>query len=75
MVNKSTNISKTNNHFSLELTEENKTKRPLNMNGKLAQNGLGQGDRRGVDRMIIGFTTTHDISDYHHYCCDFESRL
>jgi hypothetical protein len=34
-----------------------------------------QGDRRGVDRMIIGFTTTHDISDYHHYCCDFESRL
>ena len=41
MVNKSTNISKTNNHFTLELTEENKTKRPLNMNGKLAQNGLG----------------------------------
>jgi len=34
-----------------------------------------QGDRRGVDRMVIGFTTTHDISAYHHYGCEFESRI
>ena len=31
-------------------------------------------DRRGRDRMIVGFTTTYAISDYHHWCCEFESR-
>ena len=24
--------------------------------------------------MIVGFTTTYVISDYHHWCCEFESR-
>ena len=26
-----------------------------------------------VIRMVVGFTTTYVISDYHHYCCEFES--
>ena len=26
------------------------------------------------DRMVVGFTTTYTISDYHHLCCEFESR-
>ena len=30
--------------------------------------------RPGRDRMVIGFTTTYAISDYHHLCCEFESR-
>ena len=30
--------------------------------------------RRGRDRMVVGFTTTHAISAYHHWC-QFESRL
>jgi hypothetical protein len=30
--------------------------------------------RRGRDRMVVGFTTTYAISDYHHWCCEFESR-
>jgi hypothetical protein len=32
-------------------------------------------DRRGRDRMVIGFTTTTiAISSYHHLSCEFESR-
>ena len=27
---------------------------------------LGGGGRRGVDRMVVGFTTTSAISAYHH---------
>jgi len=27
---------------------------------------------RGHDRMVVGFTTTCAISDYHHWCCEFE---
>jgi hypothetical protein len=30
--------------------------------------------RPGRDRMVIGCTTTYAISDYHHVCCEFESR-
>ena len=30
--------------------------------------------RRGRNRMVVGFTTTYAISDYHHWCCEFESR-
>ena len=29
--------------------------------------------RPGRDRMDIGLTTTYAISDYHHFCCEFES--
>ena len=25
-------------------------------------------------RMVFGFTTTYDVSAYHHYHCEFESR-
>ena len=32
------------------------------------------GPRRGRDRMVVGFTT-YAISAYHHYSCEFESRL
>jgi hypothetical protein len=28
--------------------------------------------RRGRDRMVVGFTTTSNISAYHHYSCEFE---
>ena len=31
-------------------------------------------DRRGRDRMVVGYTTTYAISAYHHWCCEFESR-
>jgi hypothetical protein len=31
-------------------------------------------NRRGRDRMVVGFTTTSAISGYHHWCCEFESR-
>ena len=31
-------------------------------------------DRRGRDRMVVGFTTTYAISAYHHWCSEFESR-
>ena len=31
-------------------------------------------NRRGRDRMVVGFTTTYAISGYHHWCCEFESR-
>jgi len=30
--------------------------------------------RRCHDHMIVGFTTTHAINTYHHWCCEFESR-
>jgi len=26
---------------------------------------------RGIDRMVVGFTTTYA---YHHWCCEFEPR-
>ena len=29
-------------------------------------------DRRGRDRMIVKFTTTCALSDYHHLSCEFE---
>ena len=35
---------------------------------------LSFGDRRGRDRMVVGFITTYAISAYHHRCCEFESR-
>ena len=31
-------------------------------------------DRRGRDRIVVGFTTTYAISDYHHDSYEFESR-
>jgi hypothetical protein len=31
-------------------------------------------DRRGRDRMVVGFTTTHAISAYHHKRYEFESQ-
>ena len=30
--------------------------------------------RRGPDCMVVEFTTIYAISDYHHRCCEFESR-
>ena len=30
--------------------------------------------RRGHDRMVVGFTTTYEISAYHHFHCQFESH-
>ena len=30
---------------------------------------------RSRDRMVVGFTTTNAISAYHHWSCEFESRL
>ena len=32
-------------------------------------------DRRGRDRMVAVFTNIFTISDYHHWRCEFESRL
>jgi hypothetical protein len=34
----------------------------------------GMRDHRGHDRMVVEFTTTCAITDYHHYSCEFESR-
>jgi hypothetical protein len=31
-------------------------------------------DRRGRNRMVVGFTTTYAISAYHHKRCEFEPR-
>ena len=31
-------------------------------------------DRRGRDRIVVGFTITCAISAYHNYNCEFESR-
>jgi hypothetical protein len=33
-----------------------------------------KGDRRGRDRMVVGFTTTYVINIYHHLSCQFESH-
>jgi hypothetical protein len=33
------------------------------------------GGRHGCDHMVVGFTTTHGIGAYHHYSCEFVSRL
>jgi hypothetical protein len=30
---------------------------------------------RDCGRMVVWFTTTNAISAYHHWCCEFESRL
>ena len=32
------------------------------------------GRRRGLDRMVVGLTTTCVISAYHHSSCEFEPR-
>jgi len=32
------------------------------------------GGRSGRDQKVVGFTNTHAISGYHHWCCEFESR-
>jgi len=32
------------------------------------------GGRRGLDHMVVGFTSTYAISAYHHWCCEFESQ-
>ena len=34
---------------------------------------LQSGEGRGHGRMVVGFTTTYEISAYHHWCCEFES--
>ena len=31
-------------------------------------------ESRGLDRMVVGLTTTYAINAYHHWCCEFESR-
>jgi len=31
--------------------------------------------RRGLDRMVVGYTTTYAICAYHYYCCDFAGIL
>jgi len=31
-------------------------------------------DRRGRDRMVVGWTTTCAINAYHHWYCEFEIR-
>ena len=28
----------------------------------------------GINRMVVGFTSTYAISAYHHKCCEFESH-
>ena len=33
-----------------------------------------QSERRGRDRMVVGFATTYAITAYHHHRCEFESR-
>jgi len=34
---------------------------------------FSRGGRRGRNRMVVGFTTTYAISEYHHWCCGFDS--
>jgi hypothetical protein len=36
---------------------------------------MGEGGRRGHDRMVFGFTITYAYGDYHHLCWEFEYRL
>ena len=31
-------------------------------------------DRRGRERMVVGFIATYAVSAYHHWRCEFESR-
>jgi hypothetical protein len=31
--------------------------------------------RHDRDRMVVGITTTYEISAYHYLCCEFQSRL
>ena len=33
-----------------------------------------KGDRRGRDRMVVGFTTTYAINIYHDLSCEIESH-
>jgi len=40
----------------------------------MSSSKLKTGGRSGHDRMVVGFTTTYAISDYHHWSCEFESR-
>jgi hypothetical protein len=40
----------------------------------LLKNVIYFGDRRGRDRMGVGFATTYAIGAYHHRSCEFESR-
>jgi len=35
---------------------------------------VNEGGRRGLDGMVVGFTTTYAISAYHHWCCEFIYR-
>jgi hypothetical protein len=35
--------------------------------------GLFEG-RHGREHVVVGFTTTYAINEYHHYGCEFESR-
>ena len=42
-------------------------------NGYIPLSKIKKG-RRGRDCMVFGFTTTYAIGDYHHLCCEFESR-
>ena len=35
---------------------------------------LRVGDCHGRDCMVVCLTTAYAISDYHHWCCEFESR-
>ena len=37
-------------------------------------NLVGGGRGRDCGHMVIGFTTTYEISAYHHWSCEFESR-
>jgi len=45
----------------------------FNMLNVIKYSVLSRG-RSGCDRMVVGFTTTYAISDYHHWCCKLESR-
>jgi hypothetical protein len=46
----------------------------VHKNKHLLPNLISAADRRGHDRMVVGFTTTYAISSYHHYRYEFESR-
>jgi len=35
---------------------------------------MDKGGCRDRGRMVVGFTTTYAISDYHHCSCEFEYR-
>jgi hypothetical protein len=46
----------------------------ISNNKHLLPNLISAADRRGHDRMVVGFTTTYATSSYHHYRYEFESR-